>query len=239
MTLKKSAGNMYPWVTHTHSHLAGQCPHQCSYCYVQAMEHRFQTGRYIGALRLDQDELKIPYGQDRTIFIEHMNDLFAEEVPDSWIREILKHCRLYASNTYVFQTKNPSRISAFDYLLPNKLILGTTIETNREMTGQAPPAKLRAYAMALLRQKYPTMTLFVTIEPIHDLDVPEMLAYLTAIKPTFVNIGADSKGYGLVEPSADKVRVLIAGVQALKIEIRKKTNLARLLGTDNESSDVE
>lgn len=38
MALTKSKGNMYPWVTHTHTHLRGECPHGCRYCYVQAME---------------------------------------------------------------------------------------------------------------------------------------------------------------------------------------------------------
>jgi DNA repair photolyase len=51
MSLKKSTGNMYPWVTHTHCHLGGQCPHKCVYCYVD----NFPYGRpekYKGALRL-------------------------------------------------------------------------------------------------------------------------------------------------------------------------------------------
>lgn len=29
MSLKKSTGNMYPWVTHTHTHLGGECSHKC------------------------------------------------------------------------------------------------------------------------------------------------------------------------------------------------------------------
>jgi hypothetical protein len=43
MPLKKSEGNMYPWVTHTHSHLAGACPHECK-CYVQ-MAKKFPNMR--------------------------------------------------------------------------------------------------------------------------------------------------------------------------------------------------
>lgn len=41
MPLNRSTGNMFSWVTHTRTHLGGQCPHQCSYCYVQAIERRF------------------------------------------------------------------------------------------------------------------------------------------------------------------------------------------------------
>lgn len=78
---------MYPWVTHTHSHLAGECPHRCSYCYVQAMAKRSPAlkERFSGPLRLIEKELDVNYGTGKTIFVEHMNDLFAEKVPQEFI----------------------------------------------------------------------------------------------------------------------------------------------------------
>ena len=48
--------------------------------------------------------------------------------------------------------------------------------------------------------------------------------------PNFVNIGADSKGHGLVEPSMQKVNDLITRLQHGGIEIRQKKNLDRLKG---------
>ena len=33
MPLVKSTGNMYSWVDCMHTHLGGECPHKCSYCY--------------------------------------------------------------------------------------------------------------------------------------------------------------------------------------------------------------
>ena len=36
MGLTKSKGNMYPWVTHTHANLGGECPHKCRYCILKA-----------------------------------------------------------------------------------------------------------------------------------------------------------------------------------------------------------
>lgn len=65
--LKESHGNMYDWVTHMHSHLAGKCPHECSYCYVQ--KNRFGVSpRYQGELRLIDNEFNVHYGKGRTIF---------------------------------------------------------------------------------------------------------------------------------------------------------------------------
>ena len=76
MPLVKSKGNMYDWVTHMHTHLGGQCPHKCSYCYVQ--RNRFGVNpKYQGDLRIISQELNVNYGSDKILFIEHMNDMFA------------------------------------------------------------------------------------------------------------------------------------------------------------------
>jgi hypothetical protein len=234
MKLKPATGNMYPWVTHTHSHLAGACPHACGYCYVQALERRFKTGRWTGPVRLDEPEFSVNYGKDRTIFVEHLNDLCAAGVPDDFISRILNHTAAYPANTYVFQTKAPERMVDWLDRLPPQWMLGTTIETTLPLLGnQAPTPDARARGMETIRQRVSDATLFVTIEPIQEeLHVPTLLHWLDTIRPTFVNIGADSKGHGLQEPSAEEIRDLIAGVQELGLEIRQKTNLARLLGSE-------
>lgn len=229
MPLRRASGNMYPWVTHTHSHLAGRCPHECDYCYVQAMERQYKSGRYVGPVRLVEAELAVRYGISKTIFVEHMNDLFARGVPNQWIGMVLQHCKTYPQNAYVFQTKNPGFAWSWLSQFPPTWMLGTTVETNRPVSGHAPAPTLRAEAMAWIRHGYPAAMLFVTIEPIHDFDADELLGWLKAIKPTFVNVGADSKGHGLTEPSAEKVRALIAGISGLGIELRQKRNLDRLL----------
>jgi len=71
--------------------------------------------------------------------------------------------------------------------------------------------------------------LFVTIEPIMDFDLADLVTWIILIRPEFVNIGADSKGHKLPEPSSDKVRQLIRMITAAGIEIREKHNLGRLL----------
>jgi protein gp37 len=227
MALNKSRGNMYPWITHMHSHLRGQCPHGCSYCYVQAHERRYHSGAFVGPLRLNDKELNVRYGEDRTIFVEHQNDLFSSGVSAWMVKAILLHCRRYPCNEYVLQTKNPWRIANFKEFLPPILIIGTTIETNRDypkIMGTAPLPEERADAM--FRIKYPK---FLTIEPVLDFDVDDMVALVATVGPKFVNIGADSKGHGLPEPPPEKLRALISRLTERGTEIRNKHNLGRLL----------
>lgn len=223
MSLKKSKGNMYPWVTHMHCHLGGECPHKCVYCYVD--NPRFgRPARYTGPLRLIEKEFKINYGNGKTIFIEHQNDLFAADVPKEFIQRILAHCCSWPNNTYVFQTKNPVRyLNGFSF--PN-CILGTTIETNRDIPGisKAPSPARRMVAMEALC----LTRKFLTIEPVLDFDVDILAKWILQIHPEFLNLGADSKNRKLPEPTVEKITVLVAKLKEYGIELREKHNLERL-----------
>jgi hypothetical protein len=219
---------MYDWVTHTHSHLGGECPHKCSYCYVQ--RNRFGVSpRYTGQVRFIEQELNVNYGTGKTIFIEHMNDLFADGVPEEFIMRVLTHCDMSFGNKYVFQTKNPAR--AHNWLTLHKPVdymLGTTIESNREYPSisKAPAPYLRRDGMMKF---IGTAQTFVTIEPIMDFDILPLVEMIVAIKPAFINIGADSKHCGLPEPTPTKVKEFVCKLHAAGIVIRKKVNLARML----------
>ena len=224
MPLNKTKGNMYPWITHTHSHLGGECPHKCTYCYVDSFRGR--VPKYQGELRLVEKELLVNYGKGKTIFIEHCNDLFAEDVPEDFIFKILEHCYRYPDNTYVFQTKNPLKYLRFNNLFPVKSIFGITIETNRDIPSisNAPKPVDRIDDFFAFKNKRK----FITIEPILDFDIYEFRYWINLIKPDFVNIGADSKRHNLPEPSMEKVQALIDKLTEYGIEIREKSNLERL-----------
>lgn len=227
MPLRKSTGNMYPWVTHTHAALGGECPHRCSYCYVENPRWG-RAPKYTGEVRLIESEMKTRFGEGKTIFVENCNDLFADGVPDLFISRILQHCADWPKNTYVFQSKNPTRITHFG--LPINHIIGTTIETNRDVSkySKAPTPEKRYEGMLAVDGSLPVQT-FVTIEPIMDFDLEPLLSMIVGIAPDFVNIGADSKGRGLPEPTGRRVRQLVRSIQAYGIEIREKHNLERLL----------
>jgi len=221
----KQDSNMYQgWITHTHSHLAGECPHNCRYCYVKKMG----GDRYKGELRLVEEELNINYGKGKKIFIEHMNDLFAKSVPDDFIYKILEHCREYPLNIYIFQTKNPYNALQFIKYFPNKTLFGTTIETNRCPIGisKAPHPFYRWYGISHFKEH--GMKLFITVEPIMDFDV-WFADLLIKAEPDFINIGADSKCCGLPEPSREKIIALIKELKEAGIKVNCKSNLRRLL----------
>ncbi len=240
MPLTKSRGNMYPWVTHTHSHLRGACPHCCSYCYVQAIERKFNNGHYSGPLRLDESELQLNYGVDKVIFIEHCNDLFADKVPSEWIMQILSHCHFWHRNTYIFQTKNPARavqfIASKAVQFPQHFMVGITLESNlwHDVMGSAPHPKQRIAHFKRLRSSWPQVPTFITIEPVLDFNPVELFNWIESVRPSFVNIGADSKGHGLVEPDERDVIRLIELLQEGGIQIRQKKNLGRLINNEVE-----
>jgi DNA repair photolyase len=213
---------MYPWVTHTHSHLGGRCSHECVYCYVDN-PRMGRPEKYQGPIRLIEKEFTVKYNTGKTIFIEHCNDLFAKEVPNEFIDRIIHHCKEFPLNFYVFQSKNPRRL--LDWAFPKGTILGTTIETNRDMPeiGKAPRPRERAEAMINISGRK-----FVTIEPVLDFDVDILAGWIAEIRPEFLNLGADSKGHGLPEPTVEKIMALVDKLHEYGIELREKHNLQRL-----------
>lgn len=245
MGLVKSHGQMYDWVSHMHSHLRGECPHKCSYCYVKS----FPGTAYKSELRLDEKQLNVKYTNTRKlfpknkiIFIEHCQDLFAstplgDGPKPVWIEKILAHCRDYPNNTYIFQTKNPLQMMSWLPLFPQNYIMGVTIETNRapqDLTMAPSPAERIKDLLTILTthtgwKSTFAARLFITIEPILEMDPLEFATKIAQIGPAFVNIGADSKNHGLAEPTSEEIILLEAFLQSKGVEIREKHNLGRLL----------
>jgi DNA repair photolyase len=194
------------------------------------MKHPAVREKYSGVPRLIEKEFDVNYGTGRIIFIEHCNDMWAEEIPGGWIRRILYHCQLYPENTYIFQTKNPERYNKWLDIMPPNKMLGCTVETIDEVVARrvskAPSPKDRLTVMDRLSLREKT---FITIEPILYGNMDELALWINGVCPEFVNIGADSKGTGLEEPTAEEVTYLIERIKKAGIEIRQKHNLERLL----------
>jgi len=90
----------------------------------------------------------------------------------------------------------------------------------------SPKPSLRAEDMA--RLKVLGIETFVTIEPVMDFDLDELVALIRKCEPAQVNIGADTGGNKLPEPSPEKLRELITGLEEFTT-IHSKRNLSRLL----------
>lgn len=219
--------NMYP-KTVTWNPLAGECFHKCEYCYREdLMRYPNNLRKYSGEPRFV--DVPIPSVKEgEVVFVCSMTDLFAENVQDGLIENILSPCWKIPDNVYLFQSKNPSRFWIFGYLFPPNTILGTTIETNRfdMCKSNAPSIMERCNAMRYLNLSRPKK--MVSIEPILDFDVDKLALMMQDISPSYISIGADSKNHNLQEPPKKKVEELIAELQKFT-EVRLKKNLNRLL----------
>ena len=223
MVLNKQSGNMYGFVTHTWNPIKGKCSHDCEYCYMKVWKQK--------ELRLVEKELEDDLGEGNFIFVGSSTDMFAEDVDLSWIMSVLSVCRRFSKNKYLFQSKNPARIYELRSAIPSGSIIATTIESNREypkITKYAPSVEDRCYFMGHLKDSFLTM---VTIEPILDFDMNPLLLGIRICKPTWVNIGADSKGHNLPEPSFEKLHMLINNLEKV-YQVRLKPNINRLLNSE-------
>lgn len=241
----KSRGHMYPWVDLQFTPLGGECPHRCTYCYVDHIPFG-RPEKYRGEIRLIELEFRKRFAFEgpKTIFVGHMHDLWARGVPDGALLLTLKHCQKWPHNTYVFQTKNPARYNGIFQPgpyeeriwldeLPPKVVLGCTIETNRaDLAAQvslAPDPAARFSEMKALRARAPHLLTFITVEPILDFDVDVLAGWLTELNLDFVNLGADSKRHNLPEPSREKVLALLEVLKARRVLVLEKQNLDRLI----------
>jgi len=217
-------GNMYEWAKPWNP-LGGKCMHDCSYCSTNSLKrYPVIKEKYSGEVRLYSDLFKIPKNKP-IIFVVAQNDLFANNVPTQYVMRVLQACKSDNSHTYFFQTKNPDRYLSFLPDFPKGSILCTTIETNRNYPlSFAPLTSQRAQAMWEIKD----FEKQVTIEPIMDFDLDEMVKLILFCGALKVNIGADSKNNHLPEPSKEKLLALIDELQKFTI-IDRKTNLSRLL----------
>lgn len=217
----KNVSNMYGFVDITRNPIIGRCPYACDYCYAKHF-HNYESFNF----QFKESTLN-NLGENRTIFIGSRIDLWNDLIKKEILSFILRCCRKY-DNTYLFQSKNPERFHEFITEFPEKSILCTTIETNREelikAVSQAPPVHERVEAMQELN--WPKK--MVTVEPIMNFDIAELIAMIEAIKPDCINVGADSKGHNLSEPSATKVRILISRLKGLGFKVIEKHNLRRI-----------
>ena len=221
MALRKQTGNMYSFVTHTWNPIKGKCSHDCHYCYMKKFK--------LGDLRLDEKDLQTELGDGKFIFVGSSTDMWAKDVPDEWIAQVLRAIGEHNLNTYLFQSKDPSRFIDFMPLYAShRLFFGTTMETNRKNDfSRAPSVRERSHYLNKFKSLWGNVKPMVTIEPIMDFDLKPMVHLIKEAEPTWVNIGADSKGHGLPEPSADKIANLIGELERFTL-VKEKSNLKRL-----------
>ncbi len=210
------------------------CRFNCSYCQpsfkrqMRRRQHQCELcGRYTPHFHPER-MAKVPSAD--LIFACAFGDIsFAN--PDE-ITHILTTIGLYPDKTFLVQSKNPSIFIPLVGQVPDNVVLGTTIETNRptDNVSQAPLPTIRATAMAEL----PWSRRYVTVEPILDFDVESLLSWIKQIKPEFVYVGYDNHSCKLDEPQLEKTLKLMRKLESFT-EVRPKK--IRSAWNENKAKD--
>lgn len=113
----------------------------CTHCYAEVMARRLQAMGVNGydkgfALTLLPERLDEPLRRKRptVYFVNSMSDLFHEEIPDAYIREVFRIIGQAPHHTFQILTKRAERMAAFfaDFgAAPPNAWLGTTVEDRR------------------------------------------------------------------------------------------------------------
>ena len=235
MGLNKSNGNMYEWIDDTANPLSGECMHKCKYCYVEKLKHAKPVikNKYTGYPEISENGLKKISGKGKFIFVCDMTDLFAENVPFECVKKVIDKCRSKPENKYLLQTKNTKRMFDLKYLFSDIHLqifsICTTFETNRhysEIMNNSPSPMDRITWFH--RLGFANLDKYITIEPIMDFDLNEMVRALKYSNPIQINIGGDSGNNNLPEPPKEKILNLITELEKFT-KVKLKKNLNRLI----------
>ena len=129
-----------------------------------------------------------------------------------YLERILDKIKKESTKTFLIQSKNPSTFGRVSF--PDNVILGTTIETNRDdlckAIATAPPPSQRYEDFLKIKHplKIKHSLKMVTIEPVMDFDLEVMVEWMKNLKPCMIWLGYDSKKCHLPEPKLEKVREL-------------------------------
>jgi protein gp37 len=223
---------MFDVITATWNPVKG-CKHDCKYCWARRYASRLGSNgvkKYADGFKpaLCEKELSKKF-KDKFVFAVDMGDLFGKWVPSEWIIKVLTAIENNPESQYLFLTKDPKRYFDFFDLFPKNVVLGTTIETNRQYhVSKAPPPIDRARAMTL----FPWDKKLISIEPIMDFDLDVLVHWIKEIRPTIVYVGYDNYNNKLPEPSLAKTQRFI---QKLEGFTRVKTKTLR----DPEVKQIE
>ncbi len=126
---------------------------------------------------------------------------------------------------WYLQSKRPEYFAQFfEDELPPQIMLGTTLETNRDEgyddISKAPPPQERWDQFRGLVWALKT----ITVEPVMDFDLQEFAEMIVQIMPLWVWLGYNSTRHAapIPEPPHWKVRSLIKSLETAGIEVRLK-----------------
>jgi DNA repair photolyase len=223
---KKNNGKMFNIVTATWNPISG-CLYNCTYCWARdlATTKLKNSQRYSKGFKpsLNEKELNVRFDKGDLIFVSDMGDMFADFIPEVWIKRVLDYIGRFPDTDFLLMTKNPRRYIDLLPLIPKNAILGTTIETNideilqTDEISNAPLPSERYEAMkGLLWDRK-----LVSIEPILDFDLDTLAKWIEDIDPIVVYVGYDNYEHRLREPTLKQTTELLNKLPETSLVIRK------------------
>lgn len=208
-----------------------RCQYDCSYCWSEALKNgRLKNSPHYQKLAsngntcyLVEKELKRHFKAGDYVFVEDCGDLFASDVPDLFIQQVL--LTIWDDRNkdakFLLLTKNPWRYLMFQKMIPDNCLCGATIETTRSVRAwsKAPAPCNRFRAMKRLGHPHKA----IIIEPIMDFNLQEFVFWLDEIHPELIVIGYDNYHHGLPEPSLKKTQQFIEVLKEHGHNIQTKT----------------
>ena len=145
-----------------------------------------------------------------------------------FLQLIINRIKQEPDKNFLIQSKNPDTFNRVRF--PKNVILGTTIETNRDVLYREnniskAPVPSKRYEDFLNVNHYQKM---VTLEPLLDFDLDVMIEWICNINPLFVWIGTDDTSSSIyknkLEPSIDKIIQLYVelGIRGYAVMLKDK-----------------
>lgn len=205
---------MFSFITKCWNPIVG-CPHQCVYCWARKLaETRLSIVsdyyKDFTTPKLIEKRLKQKFKPNDFVFVSDMGDAWSRIVDIRWQAAVVAVARMNPETTFLYMTKDPYGYVRFEreaFRFPDNVLLGITIETNRDTLkiSHAPMTEARYLYFRKVQHKRK----FVSIEPIMDFDLDTLVSWIKDLKPEMVAAGYDNYKNGLVEPTLEKTNRLI------------------------------
>jgi len=206
------------------------CTHGCPYCWAKSLADRW--GKSFEP-QFREHFLKDKMPDDGSwIFVDSTGDIMCNGMRHEWIVSVIEY--IYnnkTDNKFLLQTKNPLRflywqIETLLRSVQDKIIVGTTFETNRETLGTAPPPQERYESMLWMREQgYRT---FLSMEPMADFDLDVIKEWIPQLQPEAIELGLENYTSFLTPPPQEKIVELINWLRGTDFEYVLKENLRHL-----------
>ena len=244
--IRPSKGKMFKSVDYTMTYYQGcgtidtlaSGKWACPYCWSKH-QHWGSISR-VPKLLWNEPKARLPESiQESTIFMNSAHDTFSPIIPKEWIEDMLTFIdHQHPSINFYLQSKWIHRARRhMDSLIEirDRVILGTTIETNKQQLLDsigcyAPPVKARALALKYFKE-YGFKTR-LSLEPLFDFDLKELLELVKLVEPTVIEVGLDGYAHrhklNIPQPDPVEYQKLYKAMIKQGIKVFEKDSIKKL-----------